>query len=98
MSDHAWTQEHIAALVVGGLTAEEAERLESHARDCPECAAAIAAARRMDRGLAGLFADVRADAGLEDRVVRTTRIAKPRRQPLTERLPRWAVAAMILLM
>jgi autotransporter-associated beta strand protein len=95
MSEHAWTQEHVAAFVVGGLTAAEAERLESHARDCPDCAAAIAADGRIDRGLSALFADVRPAAGLEDRAIRSTRTA---RSLGLGRLPRWAVAAMILLM
>src|SRR5438874_13641071 len=96
MSDHAWTQDHVAAFVVGGLTAAEAERLDGHARDCPDCAAAVAAARRLDRGLGALFADVRPDPGLEDRAVRSTRTLR-RRNALSDRLPRWAVAAMILL-
>src|SRR3954470_3729171 len=97
MSDHAWSQEHVAAFVVGGLTPEEAARLERHARGCPDCAAAVAAARRIDRGLVALFADVRPDPGLEDRVVRSTRAARRRRLAFSGWLPRVAVAALILL-
>src|SRR6516164_6198551 len=97
MSDHVWTQDHVAAFVVGGLTPEEAERLEGHARDCSGCAAAVAAARRIDRGLGALFADVRPDAALEDRAVRSTRTSRGRKSALPVRLPRLAVAALILL-
>jgi hypothetical protein len=98
MSDHAWTQENVAAFVVGGLTAEETERFENHVRDCPDCAAAVAAARRVDRGLESLFADVRPDAGLEDRAIRSTRAARRRRIAFGGLLPRLAIAAGILLM
>src|SRR5437588_5278037 len=78
MSDHVWSQDHIEAFVVGGLTAEEADRLERHVRECAECAADLATARRLDRGLGGLFAEVRTAPGLEDRAVRSTRAAERR--------------------
>ena len=78
MSDHAWAQEHVAAAAAGGLTAAEAERLDAHARDCPECAAALAEARALDGRLVALFADARPGAVLEERVVRALR---------SERLP-----------
>ncbi len=102
MSEHAWSQEHVAAFVAGGLTAAEAERLEAHARDCPECAAALAAARRLDRGLDGLFADVRPGPALEDRVIWSLRVspAVRRRKPLMAgwaRRTAVAVAAVLIL-
>src|SRR5262245_31634971 len=97
MSDHVWAQDHVAASVVGGLTAEEAERFDGHVRDCPECTAAVGAARRLDAGMTSLFADVRPAVGLEDRAVRSTRKVRRRNVSLADRLPRWAVAAMILL-
>jgi hypothetical protein len=96
MSDHLWTQDHIEAFVVGGLTAEEAGRLERHARECPECTADLAAVRQLDRGMGGLFAEVRADPGLEDRAVRSTRSAKRSRIMFTGFLPRVAIAAGVL--
>jgi hypothetical protein len=97
MSEHHWTQDHIEAFVVGGLTADESDRLERHARDCSECAAELANTRRLDRGLGGLFAEVRADPGLEDRAVGSTRAAKRRVIMLSGFLPRLAVAAGVLL-
>lgn len=97
MSDHAWTQDHVAAAVVGGLSAEEAERFDAHVRDCADCAAAVATARRMDGRLTGLFADVRPGPGLEDQVVTLTRTPPGRRIKLVRRFPRWAVAALVLI-
>jgi hypothetical protein len=78
MSDHTWTQEHAAAYVAGGLSAEEAERLEAHVRDCPACAAAVAAARDLDRGLGELFAAGRPGPALEDRAVWSFRTGRRR--------------------
>src|SRR5262245_48618381 len=79
MSDHAWTQEQIAAAVAGGLTAEESERLGAHVRDCPECAAALADARRLDQELGSLFTPVRPGTMLEDRMILALRRANTRR-------------------
>src|SRR5437763_1434343 len=97
MSDHVWSQDQIEAFVVGGLTADEAERLEGHVRDCPDCAAAVAAARRIDRGLGGLFTEIRTDAGLEDRAVLAVRTVRQRRLMLSSRMARFVVAAGVLL-
>ncbi|HTK78400.1 MAG TPA: zf-HC2 domain-containing protein, partial [Gemmataceae bacterium] len=83
MTDHAWAQEHIAAAVVGGLTAAEAERFDAHVRDCPECATAFADARTLDRGLGTLFADVRPGPALADRTIDALRAAKVRRMILS---------------
>jgi hypothetical protein len=98
MSDHAWCREQIEAYVLGGLTAEETERLENHVRDCADCAAALADARRIDGDLGGLFADARTDPGLEDRAIGTIRTVRPRRKwSFSIRLPRVAIAAGVLL-
>ena len=83
MSDHTWTQEHAAAFAAGGLTADEAERLEGHVRDCPACAAAVSAARALDRGLGDLFAAERPGPALEDRAVRSFRDGRRRSRVLT---------------
>jgi hypothetical protein len=98
MSDHAWVQEHVAAYVAGGLDAQEAERLEAHARDCPTCAAAVADARRLDDCLSNLFVSARPAPALEDRAVTRLRAAPPR-WPVLARRARWAgaVAAVLLL-
>ena len=73
MSDHAWTQENLAAFVAGGLDAAEDERLERHAAECTECAAALHQARLLDRGLDTLFAAGRPGPALEDRMVQSLR-------------------------
>ena len=77
MSDHAWVQEHVAAYLAGGLDAQEAERLEAHARDCPACGAALAEGRTLDRGLRACSPALRPDPGLEDRAVARLRTAPP---------------------
>jgi hypothetical protein len=77
-SDHAWSQEHIAAYIAGGLDAQEAERLEAHARECVACQAALTAARHLDTGLLELFADTRPDLGLEDRAIHKFRTTSHR--------------------
>src|SRR4051794_9553125 len=99
MSDHVWVQEHVAAYLAGGLDAPEAERLEAHARECPECGAALADARRLDGGLSALFADAHPHPGLEDRVVARLRAAPPAwRVLLTDRRVKWAMAAAAVLL
>jgi hypothetical protein len=97
MSEHAWTQEQIAAYVMGGLTAEERERAERHVRDCADCASTLAAERGTDRSLQALFADVRPGLELEDEAVRSTRTVRPRRFAVTNWAPRLALAAVLLL-
>ncbi len=82
MSDHAWTREHVAAAAADGLTAEEAERLDAHLRDCPECARALAEARELGGRLGSLFAPVRPGPALEDRVIQSLRDADARRRVL----------------
>ena len=97
MSDHAWSQEHAVAFAAGGLTAEEAERLTAHARDCPECAAAIESARRLDRGLGELFAADRPGPALEDRAIWRFRSGRRRQTPLVAGWVRRVTAAAAVL-
>src|SRR5437764_2278448 len=96
MSDHAWSQEHATALAAGGLTAEEAERLAAHARDCPECAAAVESARRLDRGLGELFAADRPGPALEDRAIWRFRSGRRRKPLLAGWVRRVTAAAAVL--
>ncbi len=80
MSEHAWSQEHIAAYLAGGLDASECERLEAHLRECPACASALEANRRLDSGLASLFDVAHPRPDLEDRALqafRRTRDVQP---------------------
>ena len=98
MSDHAWVQEHVAAYLAGGLDAQEAERLEAHARECPECAAALERARRLDSGLLALFADAHPAPGLEDRAIARMRAAPERKRLVLNRRAKWAMAAAAVLL
>src|SRR5262245_37656486 len=99
MSDHAWAQEQIAAHVAGGLDAPEAERLEAHARECPDCAAALGDPRDLDRGLDSLLAPMKPAAALEDRMIRSVHVIKA--ADLSRRRWKrnliWAVAASVSL-
>ena len=97
MTDHAWTLNHLAAHVAGGLDAEEAARLERHVRECAECAAALDAAGQLDRGLDTLFADVRPGPALEDRAIQRLRMNEMRRPVLAGWPRRVLVAAGVLL-
>jgi anti-sigma factor RsiW len=75
VSEHVWSQEQIAAYLAGGLSSEECERLDRHAKECPECAAALTAAQHLDRGLGTLFFPLRPKPGLEDRAILAVRVA-----------------------
>ncbi len=99
MSEHAWVQEHVAAYLAGGLDAQEAERLEAHARDCSACGAALADARRLDDCLSNLFVSARPALALEDRAVGRLRTAPPAWRLMSGRRAKWAmaVAAVLLL-
>ncbi len=78
MSDHAWTQENLAAFVAGGLDPAEDERVERHIAECAECAAALTKARLLDHGLDALFAAGRPGPALEDRMVQSLRTVSAR--------------------
>src|SRR2546430_16877737 len=73
MSEHAWVLENIAGYHAGGLEAAERERLQQHIAACEPCALALEKARGIDQTLEALFADVRPDPALEDRMVRALR-------------------------
>lgn len=81
MSEHAWSQEHIAASIAGGLGAAESERLQKHLRECPACASALEASRRFDQRLASLFEIARPRPDLEDRALQAFRRG-PEHKPL----------------
>ncbi len=74
MTEHIWSQENLAAFVVGGLNAEEVERLQRHAAECPECAKDLATSARIDRGLSSLFANSRPDGMMENRMNQAVRM------------------------
>jgi hypothetical protein len=99
MSYHAWTQENLAAYVAGGLDAAEDERLERHAAECADCAAALRQAQALDRGLDALFAAGRPGPALEDRMVQSLRAESSRRILRTgwRRKLAWGAAAAVVL-
>jgi hypothetical protein len=97
MSDHAWVQENVAAYLAGGLDAQEAERLEAHARDCPACGAVLADAARLDSELSALFAGAHPGPELEDRAIDRLRTASARTWPVLNRRAKWALAAAAVL-
>jgi glycine cleavage system regulatory protein len=80
MSDHNWVQENMASYVAGGLDAAECDRLDEHVATCTACARALANAQAMDANLNQLFADVRPEPALEDRMIQALR-----RKPLAGR-------------
>lgn len=73
MSDHVFTQEHIAAYVAGGLDAADAERVDVHVRSCSDCATALDRAQVFDCGVSKLFALERPAAAFEDHLIQTLR-------------------------
>src|SRR5260370_32262149 len=77
MSEHTWVLENIASYSAGGLEADERERLEEHTSDCAGCAQALEEARAVDRSMEALFADVRLEPAVEDRIIRALREARP---------------------
>src|ERR1700722_14226716 len=78
MSEHVWSQEQLVAYIACGLSAAEVERLESHARECPECASAIESYSKLDRGLNSLFDLERPGPGLDDRLLFALRMGPER--------------------
>jgi hypothetical protein len=105
MSEHAWVQEQIAVYLTGGLDAREREKLESHAAECARCAKALDESRTVDRTMNALFADVRPEPGLEDRIIQALRAAPEPARPMLSRVragSTWfklaiAVAAAVLM-
>jgi hypothetical protein len=85
MSEDQTTQSHvidrIEAYLADGLSPEERPEFESHLAECDLCSEAVAAARRVDEELGGLFRVARPDAAFEDRLVRTLRTRRQRQGP-----------------
>src|SRR5438128_2220438 len=73
MSEHAWVLENIAVYHAGGLEPGECERLQQHTAVCASCAQALEEASRVDGTLEALFAEVRPDPALEDRMIHALR-------------------------
>ena len=88
MSEHDWVQEHIASFHAGGLESDERDRLEKHVASCAECRAGLDELRSLDHKIGSLFATVRPNAAIEDRMIQSLR-AQPQRQWR----PHWIIAA-----
>jgi len=97
MSDHAWALENLASYVAGGLDTGELERLEEHLTACPACAGKLHETRSLDHSLAAIFAGVRPDAALEDRVIHLAGV-KVTLPPCLPRYARIGLAAAAVLL
>jgi uncharacterized protein DUF4349/putative zinc finger protein len=79
-ADHQWAREVLPAHVAGGLSAEERTRLEEHVASCAECIAELDALRRFETSMEQMFAPMRPQPGLEERVIRGLRTFPVQRQ------------------
>jgi hypothetical protein len=95
MADHAWVLENVAAYLTDGLTPAERQDFEQHTAGCPDCAAALESARRLDSSLGSLFASARPSPALEDHLIQSLRT-----QQAGRRLPflSWPLAAAALVL
>src|SRR6516225_381538 len=78
MTEHAWIIENLETYSAGGLEPAERERFDEHLARCSDCAYALAEAQAVDRNLESLFAPIRPEAGLEDRMIRELRTLRRR--------------------
>jgi hypothetical protein len=95
-SEHDWFTRQIPSALANGLSAEEQQRFEAHAALCPQCAAGFLDAKAVEKTLDAAFADLRPDAGLEDRIVAELPYKFTLPNPKFRRIAA-AVAAVILL-
>jgi hypothetical protein len=98
MSDHIWVLENAEAYVADGLEAAERRRVEKHAASCGDCRRAIDEARAVDDKLDTLFADVRPNPALEDRLIQALRETPIRPRYRLSRRGRIFVAAAAALL
>jgi len=99
MSEHVWVLENIATYRAGGLDPIERGCLEEHIAACRACADALEEAGQLDQSLEAVFADIRPDPALEDRMVQALRIQPVRAiwyKPVSMRALS-GVAAIVLL-
>lgn len=92
--------DQIEAYLAGGLPPDERGAFEAHLSNCALCADALSDVRSADEQLRGLFAGVRPDGALEDRVIQRFRVHRPLRRPLLHPMmirSAAAVAAAVLL-
>ena len=91
--DHEWARDLVPVHLTGGLATEEQSRFDAHAENCAECIADIESLRRFDSSMQEVFAPVRPQPGLEERVIRSLR------DEPTSRGRQWilAVAAVLFL-
>lgn len=98
-SDHAWTREQMATVLVEGLSAEEQSRFDAHLAACATCAAEFAEMKQREADLVALFADAKPSPGFEDRLIRSLRETKPPRtwiHPMVRRAATGVAAALLL--
>src|SRR5262245_14394314 len=80
MSEHTWILDNLPTYTAGGLDPDERGRFENHLAACPNCARALEQSQKLDQKLETLFAGIRPQPGLEDRVIQSLRKARPRRK------------------
>jgi len=93
MSEHIWCQENLESYAAGGLTPEERDRFDRHAAECADCARDLAEWRDVEDKLDNLFAAVRPEAGLEDRMIQTLRQTRMPRRFFRSTIVRFAMSA-----
>jgi hypothetical protein len=98
MSEHIWSQENLESYAAGGLTAQERERFERHAAECANCARDLAEWHDVENRLESLFAEVRPETGLEDRMIQTLRRAPLPRRFFRSTIVRFALSAAAVVM
>ena len=78
LDEHEWTRDQLAAHAADGLPADERARVERHLLECESCVMERNDLRMLDRSMEELFAPVRTDAALPDRMIRGLRERRSR--------------------
>jgi hypothetical protein len=75
MSEHAWFREHVEARLAGGISADDADRFQTHLKGCEVCREIFAESAAFAESMENLFAGIGPEPGLEDRVIHRLRAA-----------------------
>lgn len=96
-TEHQWFAKQIASYLAGGLTPAERAEFESHASNCPDCAADLDSARELENHMIALFDQQMPSADFEDRLVIKLRKPKARRiHPLVRKVALSAAAVIVV--
>jgi len=102
-SIHTWFTDRLAVALTHGLDADDQQRFDTHAAQCPACAAALQDARAADAHFRQLFQNVHPSPDFEDRVIQQLRRAESRKMiwpvlHLHPAIPRAAAAAAAVIL